>query len=90
MGLFDDISVGDRRGQVKLWSSQMYSYKKGSVVPELPEGPMDYSIVMREGGYVNVSKENKILSWTDEPQFTAVLDKYGSPFSEDSGYFFER
>lgn len=79
MGMFDDITVGDRTGQVKLWDCLLTQYGVGDEVPHLMADT--YSIAMREGGFVNVTG-HKVASWTDEPIFRPVVDKYGALFDE--------
>ena len=92
MGSFDYIEVGDKDGQVKLWDCELVMYRVGDTVPQ--DG--DFSIAMREGGYVNI-QDGKLKSWTDAPEFTAILDKWGAEFSPEDvsrgllggDYFFE-
>ena len=76
--MYDDIEVGERYGQVKLWNCEMAMYHLGDKVPE--DG--DFSIAMREGGYVNV-QDGKIKSWTDASEFKLILDKWGADFSPE-------
>jgi hypothetical protein len=79
MGMFDDITVGDRSGQVKLWDRLLTEYGVGDEVPHLMVDT--YSIAMREGGFVNIAG-HRLISWTDEPTYRPIVDKYGSPFDE--------
>lgn len=81
MSLYDTIQVGDREGQVKLWDCEMRYYKIGD-----KDGygiAENYSIAMREGGYVNIH-DHRIVSWTNEPANDLVLDKYGAEFNPDT------
>ena len=90
MGMFDTITVGEKNGQVKCWENVMIDCSLGDTVPSIG-GHRNYSIAMKEGGYVNVRK-NKIDSWTNEPFCRIVVDKYGYPFNPDNtdnqSYFF--
>jgi hypothetical protein len=89
---YDTISVDGKVGQVKLWGCEMIEYEKGDAPPAIPV--RDYSIAMREGGYVNITND-KIQSWTDKPEWGVVFDKWGQHFNEevskglmDDDYFF--
>jgi len=90
MGVYDTINIENRSGQVKLWDSDMKVYSAGSLAPILdlnnPYG--DYSIMMREGGAVNI-KNGVIDSWTNEPTEDKVVDKWGGVWNNDIGYFFD-
>lgn len=77
MSLYDDIDIGDRVGQVKLWECMMEVFRIGDHVPEF--AVPTYSIAMMEGGYVNV-KDDTLESWTEEPQYTPVVNKWGRRF----------
>ena len=68
MGMFDDVHVGQRVGQVKLWECSLNTYRVGDQVSSEYSRDGSYSITMKEGGYVNVL-EDHILSWTDTPVF---------------------
>jgi hypothetical protein len=71
--------VGERNGQVKLWENACLTYHVGDKVG--PSGAQ-YSIAMREGGYVHVS-DGRIAGWEDYPTPNAdVYDKYGSLIEE--------
>lgn len=91
MEMYDTIVVGEKEGQVKIWEELLTVYEEGSEVPPF-DSYETYSIAMREGGYVNI--EHCILkSWTDEPAFQPVFDKWGGLWSgwsnEAAPYFFE-
>jgi len=94
MGMFDDIEIGDRSGQVKCWDCSLHLYRQGDRVPDL-DGVSTYSIAMREGGYVNVI-DGVLSSWGVEPTCLPVFDKYGAPYDHETaggllgeGYTFE-
>jgi hypothetical protein len=89
MGMYDDIEVGDRYGQVKLWSCTMETFHQGQEVPEA-EGET-FSIAMREGGYVYIVG-GIVSDWQNLPMTNApIVDKYGTPFEADAeGLFGER
>lgn len=75
MEMYDTIVVGEKEGQVKIWEELLTTYEEGSKVPSFSLH-QTYSIAMREGGFVNI--EHCILkSWTDEPAFQPVFDKWG-------------
>jgi len=89
MGVYDTINIENRCGQVKLWGSDMEVYSKGDSVPPLDPTNLyeSYSILMREGGAVNI-KNGVIDSWTNEPTEDKVVDKWGVVWDYDVGYFF--
>lgn len=89
MGVFDVIRVGEKEGQVKIWDRLMKVYTLEDEVPSiLFEGKLyhSYSIGMREGGFVNVSK-GTLISWRDIPDAYLVVDKWGREFNNDSYVF---
>src|SRR3954462_11274251 len=65
MGMYDQIEVGGRHGQVKLWDNQLTTFKLGDIVPPVRMNVPDFEIAMREGGYVHV-RALKITGWDDE------------------------
>jgi hypothetical protein len=82
VGTPDTINVLERYGQVKCFEDQCKLYTVGDEVPD--HFPVSsYSIAMREGGYVNVD-DCKIVSWTDEPEYPNIFDKYGQIFEPES------
>lgn len=82
MGAYDEIVVGERVAQVKLWDNQLTHYTLGDEVPNVGEGITTYSVAVREGGFVNVN-DGRIESWTDIPKHVVVLDKWGAMFDPD-------
>lgn len=99
MGVYDTVRVGQREGQVKIGDPQMHLLGPGERVPEEwgRFATESFSVVMREGGHVNVS-DGVLVSWTDEPAHARVVDKYGDDWDpsawrtpEDSDtYHFQR
>ena len=93
MDSYDQIMVDKKIGQVKLWVPTMTIYKKKDRTPDF--GIISYSIVMREGGYVNVTK-SRIENWTDKPKHRYICDKWGNYIKKDTfkmmkeqGYWFD-
>lgn len=82
MGVYDEIEVGERSGQVKCWESTLRTVRAGDKVQEVA-GYDTYSIAMREGGFVNVALGH-LMTWTDTPACDPIFDKYGSPFDAES------
>jgi hypothetical protein len=82
MGTYDSFVDGKREGQVKMFECCLHDYKIGDKVPDCNDCH-NFSIAMREGGFVNV-RDNVFESWTDEPLYHRVYDKYGMPWSEES------
>lgn len=97
MSSYDEIKVGKKRGQVKLWENAMLTYEKGDDVPLIPGENPNFSIAMREGGYINI-KNGKVQNWTKNPKFPDnIFDKWGASFepNESHGmlgepYFFDQ
>lgn len=84
MGVYDTIIAGDKEGQVKLWDCNLVTYRVGDKVRGSAAGfPENYSIAMREGGYVNIHS-GILVSWTDKPLHSPVLDKYGEQLTKES------
>lgn len=80
MGMFDEIEVGDRHGQVKLWDNMLKTYRLGDIVPPVRLNVPDFDIAMREGGYVHV-RALKIQGWDDERDaYVRCYDKWGDPW----------
>lgn len=80
MGMFDEIEVGDRHGQVKLWHNQLTKYGVGDIVPPVRMNVPDFELAMREGGYVHVHAL-KITGWDDERDTSLpCYDKWGDPW----------
>jgi|GEM_PF-6994173 len=77
--MYDTIFVDNKEGQVKCWECVMADFQQGSVVDPIDDCET-YSIAMREGGFVSI-RELTVESWTDEPIYQPVFDKYGCPFN---------
>lgn len=75
VGLYDIIRVGDLEGQVKCWQCEMKHIHVGDRVPRI-DNKDTYSIVMREGGFVNVI-DGYINSWTLHSSQEFIYDKWG-------------
>lgn len=82
MGMYDTIEIDNREGQVKLWNCYLGVYKKNDPVPVVLS-VNEYSIAMREGGFVNIV-DNIIVSWTDRPESTHIFDKWGDKWKNNS------
>jgi hypothetical protein len=63
--------------QVKCWDCGLRCYEMGDIVPSVQNHPT-YSIELRYGGYLNINT-NILVSFTEEPQFSAVFNKWGYP-----------
>ena len=92
--MYDTITIGSRKGQVKLWSNTRRVFGLNARVPSV-KGSTNYSIVMREGDYVNIMY-NSIVSWANRPYWGVVVyNKWGKKWDsmsreEMEGYFFSR
>ena len=82
MGCYDTMLAGNKDGQVKLWDNTMREFKIGDSVPSEDRS---FSIVMREGGYCNITN-GIFVSWTDKPEHPLIFDKYGEPFDSTAPY----
>ena len=92
MSTYDTVELDGKVGQVKCFGCTLAYYTTGKQVP--PLGGKDvYSIAMREGGFVNVVG-GRLVSWTEKPLSSYVLDKYGHIFGtgtrglRDEAYFY--
>lgn len=89
MGVFDVIRVREKEGQVKTWDRLMKVYTLEDEVPSIQfKGRLhhSYSIGMREGGFVNVSK-GILISWSNIPDSYLVVDKWGNEWTNNSYVF---
>ena len=88
MGVYDTIRIGKKAGQVKLWDCSLREYGRGDMIPEF-QGHVSYSIIMREGGFVNI-KKRRIEGWTQKPTHRLIFDKWGNDsWVEDDGEYLQ-
>jgi len=89
MGMYDYVNIdrvknvpdpwADRSPdfpQVKCWDCSMHCYNIGDRVPSVRQ-ETTYSIKLTTGGYLNIN-DSVLVSFTEEPQFTNLFDKWGS------------
>jgi hypothetical protein len=80
VGTPDDVIVGERYGQVKMWNNACLVFHVGD---QVDKPGTRYSVFMREGGYVHVV-DGKIAAWEDQRLINApVYDKYGGEINDD-------
>ena len=85
MGVYDTIRINDREGQVKCFAHEeesMECYSVGDCVGTVwisGEEVINYSIAMREGGFINIA-DGIVRSWADSPKHKVVIDKWGGLF----------
>lgn len=72
MGVYDILPGGQ---QVKCWWSEMREIKFGQAVSPVGDQTA-YSIILKEGGYANVTN-CKLISITDKPIHRQIFDKWG-------------
>jgi hypothetical protein len=87
MGVYTTIKIGELEGQVKIWNDNpemvMARLTSSSSVPEC-QGYKNYSIAMREGGFVLVVT-CEIVGWSENPMSQLpVFDKYGDVWTVES------
>lgn len=86
MSVYDIIKIGGCEGQVKCFTHKekcMKSYSVGDYVGTVwisGEEVTNYSVAMREGGYINVAC-GEIWGWTKRPKHKHVIDKWGDLFN---------
>lgn len=76
MGMFDDVDVDGRKGQIKTFRCMMICYEKGDSCGAIDK-ERDYDIAMREGGFLHV-RDCRITGWDDTNDTTVpTFDKWG-------------
>lgn len=79
MGCFDILRVDDCDGQVKLFKKTMSVFDIGDRVCSRSG---TFSVKLRHGQIANIL-EGVWVSYTKEPRFLIVLDKWGGDISEE-------
>ena len=87
MGIYDILPDGS---QLKCWKCEMKVLNIGSKVGKI-DGEKDYIVVLREGGYVEVSRKRIVDIVEDRKKHHIValelpmFDKYGNRIYDTNG-----